>query len=83
MDGGKDQIMLMTNFILHEARNCAQVRTALRARGWQAQEKADEVSAKAEQDYTVEKQRLVEDAKQQIRKEMDRREQNVELETKM
>ena len=42
---------------------CAQVRTALRARGWQAQEKADEVSAKAEQDYTMEKQRVVEDEK--------------------
>ena len=63
MDGGKDQIMHMTNFILHEARNCAQVRTASRARGWQAQEKADEVSAKAEQDYTMEKQRVVEDEK--------------------
>ena len=49
----------------------------------EANEKADELNAKAEQDYTVEKQRLVQDAKQQIRKEMDRREQNVELETKM
>merc|ERR1711907_480864 len=49
----------------------------------EANEKADELNAKAEQDYTVEKQRLVEDAKQQIRKEMDRREQNVELETKI
>jgi vacuolar-type H+-ATPase subunit H len=49
----------------------------------EANEKADELNAKAEQDYTVEKQRLVEDAKLQIKKEFERRMNNVELETKM
>ena len=45
----------------------------------EANEKADELNAKAEQDYTVEKQRLVEDAKLQIKKEFERRMNNVEL----
>lgn len=49
----------------------------------EAKEKADEINAKAENDYTVEKQRLVEDAKLQIKKEYERREGNVSLEAKM
>lgn len=49
----------------------------------EAREKADEISAKAEQDYTVEKQRLVEEEKLRIKKEFERRESNVSLESKM
>ena len=32
MDGGKDQIMHMTNFILHEARNCEIARNFFQGR---------------------------------------------------
>jgi len=49
----------------------------------EAREKADEIDAKAEQDYTVEKQRLVEDEKLRIKREYDRKKSNVELETKI
>merc|ERR1712046_162622 len=49
----------------------------------EAKEKADEIEAKAEQDYTVEKQRLVEEEKLRIKKEFERREENVSLETKI
>merc|ERR1712070_1260741 len=49
----------------------------------EAKEKADEIEAKAEQDYTVEKQRLVEEEKLRIKKELERREENVSLETKI
>jgi len=49
----------------------------------EAREKADEIDAKAEQDYTVEKQRLVEDEKLLIKREYDRKKSNVELETKI
>merc|ERR1711907_282028 len=49
----------------------------------EATEKADEIDAKAEQDYHVEKQRLVEEERLRIKKEYERREKNVELETKI
>merc|ERR1711907_362744 len=49
----------------------------------EAREKADEIDAKAEQDYHVEKQRLVEEERLRIKKEYERREKNVELETKI
>jgi len=49
----------------------------------EAKEKADEIAAKAEQDYIVEKQRLVEEEKLRIKKEFERRESNVALETKI
>merc|ERR1711939_43938 len=49
----------------------------------EAKEKADEINAKAEQDYTVEKQRLVEDERLRLKKEYERRENNVALETKI
>merc|ERR1712010_57832 len=49
----------------------------------EAREKADEIDAKAEQDYTVEKQRLVEDEKLRIKREYDRKSANVELEMKI
>merc|ERR1712070_793715 len=49
----------------------------------EAKEKADEIEAKAEQDYTVEKQRLVEEEKLRIKKEFERRESNVALEAKI
>ena len=49
----------------------------------EAKEKADEIDAKAEQDYTVETMRLVEEEKRRIQKDIKRREDNVELESKM
>jgi len=49
----------------------------------EAREKADEINAKAEQDYHVEKQRLVEEEKLRIKKEYERKESNVELDTKI
>merc|ERR1712046_509954 len=49
----------------------------------EAREKADEIEAKAEQDYTVEKQRLVEEEKLRIKKEFERREENVSLASKI
>merc|ERR1711998_346213 len=49
----------------------------------EATEKADEISAKAEQDYHVEKQRLVEEERLRLKEEYSRREKNVELESKI
>jgi len=49
----------------------------------EAKEKADEIDAKAEQDYTVETMRLVEEEKRRIQKDIKRREDNVELESKI
>merc|ERR1711934_165644 len=49
----------------------------------EAKEKADEIHSKAEQDYTVEKQRLVEEEKLRLKKDFDRRQANVELESKI
>merc|ERR1711934_552425 len=48
----------------------------------EAKEKADEIHSKAEQDYTVEKQRLVEE-ELRLKKDFDRRQANVELESKI
>lgn len=49
----------------------------------EAKEKAEEIQCKAEQDYTVEKQRLVEEEKLRIKKDFERRMSNVDLETKI
>jgi len=49
----------------------------------EAKEKADEIDAKAEQDYTVEKQRLFEEERLRIKKEFERREKNVATQTKI
>jgi len=49
----------------------------------EATEKADEISCKADQDYIVEKQRLVEEEKLRLKKDFDRRQANVELESKI
>lgn len=43
----------------------------------EAKEKADEIAAKATQDFTMEKQRMVEDEKLKIRKEFERRERGL------
>ena len=70
------QIQHMTNFILHEVfytRVISEIFLTLRVRVLQAQEKADEVNAKAEQDYTMEKQRVVEDEKLKVSHHCDRR----------
>jgi len=49
----------------------------------EAREKAEEIGCKAEQDYTVEKQRLVEEEKLRIKKDFERRAGNVDLESKI
>jgi len=49
----------------------------------EAREKAEEIGCKAEQDYNVEKQRLVEEEKLRIKKDLERRESNVDLESKI
>lgn len=49
----------------------------------EAKEKADEIGSKAEQDYTVEKQRLVEEEKLRLKKEYERKENNVEHKSKI
>jgi len=49
----------------------------------EAREKAEEIGCKAEQDYTVEKQRLVEEEKLRIKKDFERRQSNVDLESKI
>merc|ERR1711990_1014816 len=49
----------------------------------EANEKAEEVMVKAEQDYTMEKQRVVEDEKLKIRKEYDRRERGLNSQSKI
>merc|ERR1711990_1423779 len=49
----------------------------------EANEKADEVMVKAEQDYTMEKQRVVEDERLKIRKEFERRERGLNSQAKI
>jgi len=49
----------------------------------EAREKADEVMVKAQQDYTMEKQRVVEDEKLKIRKEFERRERGMSSQSKI
>merc|ERR1712178_289651 len=49
----------------------------------EAKEKADEIDAKAQQDYTMEKQRVVEDEKLKIRKEYERRERGLTSQAKI
>merc|ERR1712159_765826 len=49
----------------------------------EAHEKADEINAKAQADYTCEKQHLVEDEKLRLKKDFERRENNVALDAKI
>merc|ERR1712216_346827 len=49
----------------------------------EANEKADEINAKAQADYTCEKQHLVEDEKLRLKKDFERRENNVALDAKI
>jgi len=49
----------------------------------EASEKADEINVKAEQDYTMEKQRVVEEEKLKIRKEFERRERGLNSQAKI
>ena len=49
----------------------------------EAREKVNELNARAEEEYTIEKARLVQGEKQKIKKEYERKKKQVEVKNKM